>query len=61
MSSTGGTIHEGALTLRGCMWSLMDLYALVSSVSHVGSVVTHVEAPSDHCSNSLHRFVPVGH
>ena len=28
MSSTGGTIHEGALTLRGCMWSLMDLYAL---------------------------------
>ena len=28
MSSDGGTIHEGALTLGGCMWSLMDLYAL---------------------------------
>ena len=30
MSSTGGTMHEGALTLGGCMWSLMDFYALGS-------------------------------
>ena len=27
MSYAGGTMHEGALNLRGCMWSLMDLYA----------------------------------
>ena len=28
LSSTGGMIHEGALTLGGCMWSLIDLYVV---------------------------------
>ena len=32
-----------------------------SSVSPVDSVVPQVEAPSNHCSSSLHSLVPVGH
>ena len=31
------------------------------SVSPVDFVVPHVEAPSNHCSSSLHSLVPVGH
>ena len=61
MSSGGGTIHVGALTLEGCMWSLMDLYALGFLCTLVGSIVRQMEAQSDHCSSSLHSFIPVGH
>ena len=32
-----------------------------SSVPPVGSAVPQVEDPSDHCSSSLHNFVPIGH
>ena len=28
ISSAGGMMQEGALTLGGCMWSLIDLYAI---------------------------------
>ena len=31
------------------------------SVTPIGSAIPQVEAPSDHCSGSLHSFVPVGH
>ena len=61
MSSGGGTIHEGALTLGGCMWSLMDLYALGFLCTPIGSTAPRVEAPSNHCSSSLHSLVLVGH
>ena len=27
-SSAGGMMQEGAITLGGCMWSLIDLYAV---------------------------------
>ena len=42
-------MHEGALTLGGCMWSLMDLYALGFLYTFVGSAVPQIEAPSGHC------------
>ena len=51
-------VHSPLGDVCGPSWTYMHRYP---SVSPVGSVVTHVEAPSDHCSNSLHRFVPVGH
>ena len=54
-------MHEGALTLGGCMLSLMDLYALGFLCTPVGSAVPQVAAPFDHCSSSLHSFVLVGH
>ena len=54
-------MHERALTLGGCMLSLMDLYALGFLCTPVGSAVPQVEAPSGHCSNSLRNLVPVGH
>ena len=31
------------------------------SISPVGSAVPQVEAPFDHCSSSIHNFVPMGH
>ena len=61
MSYGGGIIHEGALTLGGCMWSLMDLYVLGFLCTPVSSTAPQVEALSDHCSSSLHSLVLMGH
>ena len=58
MSFAGGTIHEGALILRGCMWSLMDLYALgflctpywICCFSGGGSILSLFKLISQFCS-----------
>ena len=61
MSSVGGTMHEGTLTLGdvcGPPWTYMHWDSFVSPV---GSTVPQVEVPSDHRSSSLHSLVPVGY
>ena len=60
MSFGGGTIHEGALLgdVCGPSWTYVHWD---SSVSLIGSAVPLVEAPSNHCSSSLHSLVPAEH
>ena len=54
-------MYEVALTLGGCIWSLMVLYVLGFLCTPVGSIVPQVEAPSVDCSSSLHSLVLMEH
>ena len=51
-------VHSLLGDVCGPSWTYMhwDSY-----VSPVGSVVPQVDAPSNHCSSSLHSLVLVGH
>ena len=51
-------VHSPLGDVCGPSWTNMQWDP---SVSPVGSTVPQVEAPSDHCSNSLHNFVPMRH
>ena len=51
-------MHSLLGDLCGSSWTYMHWD---SSVPPVGSVIPLVEAPSGHCSSSLHSLIPMGH
>ena len=50
-------VHSPLGDVCGPSWTYMHWD---SSVPFVDSAIPQVEAPSDHCSTSLHSFVPMG-
>ena len=44
-------MQGGALTLGGCMWSLIDLYAVGFIGAVTDFVVPQVEDPFSHCAH----------
>ena len=44
-------MQEGALTLGGCMWSLIDLYVFGFTGYLADFAIPQVEDPFDHCAH----------
>ena len=50
-------VHSPLGDVCGLSWTYMHWDSFVPPI---GSTAPQVEAPSNHCSSSLHCFVPVG-